>query len=176
MKTGKKFLVAVAMMLVPLAGCSGRDPRIPVDAQDVTLSSIGGPQTPPAMSDTPYFYTGFRDPARLVIRDNDAWLSAWSTLVQPYEASASAPPPPLIDFSTDMVVLAAMGERRSGGYTVEMKAAATQEQLYVSVTQTDPGMSCAVSLLLTQPVAVARLQRFDGPVTFVESQATCDCQ
>jgi len=174
MKSWKESLVAMAVLLVPLAACSGWDPRIPVDAQEVTPKSLGDPS---ASTGTLYLYTGYHDPARLVIRDAGAWASAWSTLVQPQGASASGSPPPAVDFSTDMVVLAAMGERTTGGYVIQLTAAAaTPEQVYVSVTQTDPGSSCIVTLALTQPVALARLQRFDGPVTFVESQATHDCQ
>lgn len=158
-------LLLTAVLLAGVAAC-GRDPRIPSDAQDLSLA-------PSADWRSSFYYTGYRYPAREVIRDQQAWDSAWSTI---HWGSSSVAAPPAVDFATEMVVLAAMGEHPTGGYSIQISEAALGvDAIYVLVTEKSPGQRCGLTQALTQPVALARLPRFDGEVKFLESQQTTNC-
>src|SRR5262245_391810 len=73
----KQSLVA-AVLIAMTAACGGGDPQIPADAQEMGLVPVGSAQQ--------YNSSGYTDRTRLVIRDQDAWASAWTT-VMAYSAS-----------------------------------------------------------------------------------------
>jgi protease stability complex PrcB-like protein len=115
----------------------------------------------------------FTEPARLVIRSQEEWASAWALI----QGSAAASPLPPVDFGADMVVVAATGTRRSGGYDIIIPDAALDAgTLRVGVVETTPGSGCAVETVLTSPVAAARVPRHDGPVEFVDETVAVACQ
>jgi PrcB C-terminal len=172
--TNVKAVLAVTLVAA-FAACSGHDPNIPGDAQQVSMAPVSGSQVSSSGGGVTnaYSYSGFQEPARLVITDDQAWASAWATLMQP---SPGASGPPHIDFSAQMVLLAAMGGRNTGGYSIDMtEAASTADTLYVSVLETSPGTSCITTDALTSPVALTRVVRFDGEVKFLENAKTIDC-
>jgi len=161
----KQSLVA-AVLIAMTAACGGRDPQIPADAQEMGLMPVGNSQQQ-------QHWSGFTERARLAIRDQDAWASAWTTVMA---QSASPVGPPQVDFESEMVVLAAMGQRNTGGYTIEIReAAANAEALYVSVVETSPGSGCGTTQALTQPVVMARVARYDGEVRFINNEVTRNC-
>jgi hypothetical protein len=123
---------------------------------------------------TPFrFHSGFEGRERLVIRDPATWERTWRALVA---AVQPAPPVPAVDFTRDMVVLAAMGTRRSGGFVIDVEGVYDGGgRVYAAVLETSPGAGCAVTLAITTPVAAVRVPRRDGPVTFVERSRTVDC-
>jgi len=160
-----KQSLAAAVLIAMAAACGGRDPQIPADAQEMGLAPVGSAQQ--------QSWSGFTERTRLVIRDQEAWGSAWSTVMGP---SASPIGPPQVDFQSEMVVLAAMGQRNTGGYTIEIReAAANAEALYVSVVETSPGSGCVTTDALTQPVVMARVARHDGEVRFINNEVTRNC-
>jgi hypothetical protein len=76
-----------------------------------------------------------------------------------------------------MVVVAALGQRNSGGYTIRVDSALTTiDGLTVWITTTDPGSHCLTTAALTQPVDIASLPRIDGAVRFVDVHSVVDCQ
>lgn len=119
------------------------------------------------------YNSGFRESARTVI-DNDAdWRKIWSA----YTANLGSPPPlPAVDFSHQEVLVAALGERNSGGYDMRISRIATSsDYLYVELTSTRPGPRCGTTAALTQPVDVVRIPRQHPPVMFIEKSAQIDC-
>ncbi|HEY8210989.1 MAG TPA: protease complex subunit PrcB family protein [Myxococcaceae bacterium] len=181
--TNVKAILAVALVAAVTA-CSNQDPdvlhdpNIPSGAQEVTMAPVGGTQVqvPNGNADftNTYFYSGFKEPARLVIRDQQAWASAWATLMKPNPGASG---PPIVDFSSEMVILAAMGERNRGGFGIDMtEAALASDALYVSVLETSPGVSCVTTDAITSPVALTRVARYDGEVKFSENARTTDCR
>jgi hypothetical protein len=167
-----KAVLAVALIAVT-AACSGRDPAIPSNATDVPLEQMG-PTAPQGQSSPGYYsHSGFNESARLVIRDQQGWADAWATLMQP---SPGADGPPQVDFQADMVLLAAMGWQSNGGYSIALDdAAKTDAMFYISVTETSPGAHCITAQVITQPVALVRVPRFDGEVKFIENTKTTNC-
>ena len=119
------------------------------------------------------YNSGFRQSVRTVI-DNDAdWRSAWSM----YTAGLGSPPPaPAVDFARYEVIVAALGERNSGGYDMRIsRLAMSSDFLYVELTSTRPGPRCFVTAALTQPVDMVRIPRQHPPVMFIEKSVEQDC-
>src|SRR6266508_4397374 len=70
-----------------------------------------------------FFRTGYRERARLVIRAAAEWAAAWKEL---WAGASPAPPLPAVDFSKEMVIVAAMGEQASGGHSIAVASAAVE--------------------------------------------------
>lgn len=118
-------------------------------------------------------YSGIADSSRLVIRDAAAWKSYWSAIHRPF---IPAPPPPEIDFAREIVVLAAMGTRPTGGFAIRIDSAlADSARLVVLIRQVIPGTGCAVPAAVTQPLDLVRIPATALPVSFAERLERTDC-
>ena len=117
--------------------------------------------------------TGISGRQRSVVRDAATWAQLWRTITSGY---SPAPPVPELDFDSEMAIVAAMGTRPSGGYSIHIDEVREADgQLHVEVREVSPGPNCLVSFAMTAPVVAVRVARRDGPVTFVEHAETVDC-
>lgn len=136
-------------------------PSAPETPQPLALTRI----TQPAFS-------GFDTPQRLVIRSQPAWEAAWATL---WARAGQVPPLPPIDFTRDVVLLAAAGARPTSGYFIAIEAAsATGEAATVTVRSYAPGAGCELLQVITTPVDAVSMPRRDR-VTFVEESQVRPC-
>lgn len=123
----------------------------------------------------PYAFSpnsGYEAAERLVIRDAAAWEAAWARL----HAGGSPRPLPAVDFTVHSVVLAALGQRASGGYGILLDSAvATVDSVIVHLHATSPGPRCGTTVALTEPVDLARIPHDVRPVAFRERQVVTDC-
>ena len=118
-------------------------------------------------------YNGFDRPVRAVIRDEESWRAAWTTL---YIGMSPVVVPPTIDFSRSTVILVALGPRATGGYDITVSRVARDAGvLYVQVTSTSPGDHCVVSMALTRPVDVVAVPHTVERVVFVEKRQVLQC-
>ena len=162
----------VPALVVALAACqvpTGNPPvtEIPSSAVAVDWNDAGAVRVAHA------YYSGFRQPLRTIV-DNDAeWRATWAT----YTAGLSpAPPAPAIDFARYDVIVAALGERNSGGYDMTIsRIARTSDYLYVELSSRRPGPRCLTTAALTQPVDLVRIPRLHPPVMFIEKSVQNDC-
>src|SRR5262249_44707676 len=70
---------------------------------------------------TSIWQSGFWDELRIIIRDRATWDTIWKRIVSPdpyHDPYNAVPPLPEIDFSREMLVVTAMGQRPSGGYRI----------------------------------------------------------
>jgi hypothetical protein len=119
------------------------------------------------------FYSGLVEPQRLIVRDAATWQQVWSAI---WRNQSPAPPQPNIDFGREMVAVAALGERPTGGFAILIDSAETTAGgVTVSVRTIVPGPGCGVTQALTQPVDIARLPRTDGAVTFKDKAEEQSC-
>ena len=119
------------------------------------------------------YYSPLLKAERLVIRDDAAWHVAWASL---YSNAVPMPAPPNVDFTQEMVVFVALGQRPTGGYSILVDSAATGASgLTVWVGTVSPGVRCGTSQALTQPVDIARIARIDAAVHFVDVPKVIDC-
>lgn len=120
------------------------------------------------------FYTGIQEPSRLVIRDLETWRSVWNRL---YDGSTPVPALPDIDFSKEILVVAALGERGSSGYIIVFEGAVENDAggADVIVRSLSPARNCATLTVLTQPVDIAKIPLKYSLVRFVERKGTAIC-
>ena len=159
-------IAGVAAIVAVIAGCGSPDVTQPV-----------GPTVPLVrLRADPYSfssYSGFEAPTRLVVRDAATWAAVWQQI---YDRETPVPPLPAIDFSREMIVVAALGSRGTGGYSILLEGATeTADGTAVTVKSTSPGSTCLVTEALTQPIDVARLPLRSGSVTFIEQTHVAKC-
>lgn len=119
------------------------------------------------------FYSGVCAPSFRVIRTAEEWASAWAELAAGHDP---IPTPPTVDFAAEMLLVATMGERITGGFVIDVERAAVQDgTLRVSVLETSPGPTCMTTQAITCPADVVRVPRRDGSVAFATRAAVHDC-
>jgi len=118
-------------------------------------------------------YAGIRDPIRTVIRDSTAWRRIWERINRPF---MPAPSLPVIDFDREMIVVASLGTRPSGGYDVVINGAEQDSTgIQISIRVATPAAGCPVSAVTTQPIDLARIAASDQPVRFREQNVVVAC-
>lgn len=118
-------------------------------------------------------FGGIETRERGVIRDQGEWAGVWSRLVGPFEPK---PALPAIDFTRDMVVVAAMGTRPTGGYGIRIDGVyGAGDRLYVVVVETSLDSACITTPAITAPVTAVRVARSDQRAAFVNrgNRAIC---
>ena len=162
----------VPVLLATLATCRapmGNSPvtAIPAGAIDVAWNDAG------AVRIAHSYNSGLRQSVRTVIGNDADWQAVWRM----YAARLGGPPPaPAIDFTRYEVLVAALGERTSGGYDISIsRIASTSDHLYVELVSTRPSSACGVTAALTEPVDIVRIPRAHAPVMFIEQSAQLAC-
>ncbi len=163
---GRSVLLAIALGALS-AGCQTMaEPRVPGDATLLQTQAV-----PSEVAQ--YLYTGVPDRRRLLVSGAEAWSDLWAEATAIYQ-----PPPavPQIDFGTEAVVIASMGTRPSGGYSIAIESVHEADgQIYVTVLETSPGRNCIVTAALTAPVHAVRIPRRNATVVFIERDERRDC-
>jgi hypothetical protein len=91
--------------------------------------------------------TGIAEARRLVIRDANGWAQFWAEL--------GTGERPDVDFTKDLVIAVAAGQRPSGGYEIAIESVNRVDgELSVSVVERSPSPNCVTTASLTQPVDV----------------------
>jgi len=120
---------------------------------------------------TSYLSFGISQRARLVIRDRDKFNELWNQIMRPV---SDKPALPDVDFSREMLIVAAMGQQPSVYYIIIDSACEVDNQLEVLVRSTS--FSCGAYLgMLPETVDIVRLPKTDLPVVFRETEGTSDC-
>jgi len=114
-------------------------------------------------------HTGIREARRMVIQDANAWAEFWSEL--------GVGDRPAVDFTRDIVIAVAAGERSSGGYEIAItRVTQVDGELRAEVRETSPGPNCLSASSLTQPVDVIVVQGVKPRSwSFVEQKAVRGC-
>jgi hypothetical protein len=122
----------------------------------------------------PAFNSGFETQTRLVVTSQAEWEAAWQRI---WQNERPVPAPPAVDFSREVVLVAAMGSRGSGGHHIQLQQAAAQPgNVVVRVVETSPGAACFVTAAITEPVDVVRLPRTPLPIEFQTVKAVHNCE
>lgn len=116
--------------------------------------------------------SGFTEPAEWVLRDADRFGEAWRTVHQGVPGASA----PTVDFGDRMVVLLALGERSTGGFSVRFDELVRKGSgAVVRYTVTTPGPGCMTTQMLTAPVDVVSVPSVDGEVRFDRRTVVQDC-
>jgi hypothetical protein len=174
------LLILAAAIVFGSAGAgssvSQSDPGRPVDITPMG-QTIAGTRMPFATG------CGIWDQLRLVVRDREIWADVWKRIHSfgPTYSIPQLPPPPLpdIDFSREMVVVAAMGRRPSSAYSIIIEGAYTYERSYrleIDVRSKENRNGCAAYPVMTAPIDMVRLPKTDRTVLFRETEVVPDCK
>ena len=162
------FLAVVACR--PAA--DGSTPNAPASRAPARSDSVALVRLRPG--DLPFLQSsGLRDSLRTVVREREAFAELWARMHAPF---GEKPAVPEIDFEREMIVVAALGTRSSGGYGIYLDSAEVdRDTLVVHVRRVQPGPTCGVTAALTEPVDLARAPRDARPVRFVEHSTVRQC-
>lgn len=120
------------------------------------------------------YYSGIDDSLHVVIRDRPRWRQFWTSI---HSRILPRPTLPEVDFGREIVLLAAMGRRPSGGFSLRIVAATeSADVLRVDVERREPGRGCILSAAVTSPVDIARVESRADSVLFVEHRRVEDCR
>jgi hypothetical protein len=107
---------------------------------------------------------GFSEFERLVVRDQTRWEDVWAraTYGQP-----SPPAIPAVDFTRDMLIVAAAG-RMNPGDRIQIDSAGVRQNLYVIVVRTI--VECEPFPADAYPLTIVRVLLDERPVAFSEER------
>ncbi|HET7462474.1 MAG TPA: protease complex subunit PrcB family protein [Longimicrobium sp.] len=119
------------------------------------------------------YSSGVETAMRETLRDATAWRALWTRLT----SRAGPPvPPPEVDFAREMVLVAALGQRSSGGYAIRIESVRQAGgEMVATVVQTSPGPRCGVTGALTAPADVVIVPRSDAAVRWTVRETVTDC-
>lgn len=155
---------ALACALAAAAGCSKEEPAAPPARDGVVVTDIRpeGEEVPflRAFPGTPN--GGIREETRAVIRDAKAWEETWARA----SLHLGPPPkPPAVDFAKEMPVIAALGEKPTGGWSVEIVGARkVGGRLRILYAVREPGPGEVAAQVVTRPWHAVVLPASDLPV------------
>lgn len=169
MKTGAFWVMAGCLLA---AACGGGGPT---GAVEIRSETVGGQRIElRALFPQPVYYSGVDAPAREVLRSEAQWQAAVSRI---FRLQQPQPVAPAVDFGREAVVLAAMGTRNTGGYTITVDSAtATAEAIHVFVTERSPGRACVTTQALTAPVHAVAIPADGRAVQFHETVVVRACE
>jgi hypothetical protein len=117
--------------------------------------------------------SGLDQPLSEVVRDEATWVELWDRIHRGVTPRLS---PPAVDFSRHMLIAVATGTRPSGGFNITVQSVVAHEgRLEVEVLETCPAPDAIVTMALTRPVEVVRLDRVpQGPVFRHSRSPSCE--
>ena len=119
------------------------------------------------------FYSGVDARERLVVQTAAEWSSLWERI-----HSRQSPVPPIVqpDFNSEVALVATMGEKPSGGYTITIDSVTRHERgSIVYVTEKSPSDTCFTPAVLTQAVHAIRAPKTDGGIWWRERATVENC-
>ncbi len=143
----------------PVPAPSGASAYVPYDANSLPIRRIGQWST-----------SGISTPERVVIRDDSSYARFWNGL--------GAGERPSVDFSRDVVIAVAAGQRQTGGHSIAVgRVVRSGQGLAVEVVETEPGSGCSVTQAITQPVDVIAVAAADAKTwSFSDRKVTAECR
>ena len=152
-------------LTTPELVCRGKAVAVSLLARPYGME-LSGPRTS-------YLQGGISQRARLVIRDRDKFKELWDQITR---ATSDKPPLPEVDFSREMIIVAAMGGPQSSRNEIIIDSACeVDNQLEVMIRSTK-FLPCGLQAgLPPETVDIVRLPKTDLPVVFKEIEVTVDC-
>jgi PrcB C-terminal len=104
--------------------------------------------------------SGIRGPLQTVIRNQDEWKALWK---RHSSTDTNPSPAPIVDFNREMVVGIFLGEKRTGGYEVEIVRTEQRDSLlYFYYREKSPPPGAMVTQALTQPFHLVKIAKYEN--------------
>jgi len=114
-------------------------------------------------------FSAFREPKRELIKDKSEFEKAWAQCSARDESRTKIPD---VDFETEMVLLVAMGQQRTGGYAIEITAVTpTQDRVRVALKTKEPAPGGITIQALTAPFHMVAVPRSELKLEFITQSA-----
>ena len=131
--------------------------------------SANGAQSLPIRSLKKGAFSGIREVKQEIVKSADAWEKLWK---QHATAAGESDKIPAVDFSKEMVVVATMGTKRSGGYTIEIVGVEARDKaLKISVKKSSPPPDAMTIQALTAPFHFVAVPKSNLKPEFVEANS-----
>lgn len=120
-------------------------------------------------------YSDLVEGTQAVLRDEEAYAAFWERL---HADRDSVPERPGVDFDEEVVVAIVLGQRSTGGYSVEIDEVLTSAAggtIQVRFTEAVPGEDCFVTQALTSPYVLVTVKAQDEDFTFEGAEETRSC-
>ena len=178
-------LVLVFLLLTGLSLWFGAQGTPPVECRGKSLPiriyefgpKMTGPSLPLRFGGTrPFPHLSFSSAkgVRLVVKNQDQYNEFWKQFTAPIHPGNWVPPMPQIDFSKEMLILSAMGQRPSSGFWNIIDGACESEgRLEIFISNLEGGGCGAALTVITSPADAVLIPRSDLPVVFRETELTC---
>ena len=112
--------------------------------------------------------SGFQEPQERFITTLDEWIQLWARRQGNLDTKK---PHPRVDFDRDVVLVATLGMKSSGGYSIEItRIVKTKDDIQVFVKRTAPPEGAKPAAAQTSPFVLARMKKPDRPVTFLDEE------
>ena len=106
-------------------------------------------------------YCGHVEKANYVINSLEEWTNLLET------SHLNRIKLPKINFTTNTVIATFMGERKTGGYSVEIKKIKDSgKEIIVYIKERAPAKGAIKTMLLTQPYHIVKVKKIKKPVVF----------
>jgi PrcB C-terminal len=113
----------------------------------------------------------YPDATEQVLQTPAELSAAWGTIHGP-----DTEPVPTVDFSRQMVVLIALGQRSTGGYSLRFDGLSSDAgTTVVRYTLTSPGPGCMAAQVLSSPVELVAVPKAAGPLRFDKTLVVARC-
>jgi hypothetical protein len=112
-------------------------------------------------------FSGIQEAQHLVITNRAQWTDLWEKHMARNDPKKPAPE---VDFSKETVLFVCAGQKRSGGYTIEIRdVREVNGKTEVLVTSKEPKPGGFNISALTAPFQIVAVPRITGEVKFVEA-------
>lgn len=113
-----------------------------------------------------------------IVQDAGEFKRIWRILYPTctYESYVHAPKSPEINFSKEVVVVAALGQENNGGYAIRViEVVQGDGQVEVLVKMTAPATGCYVTASVIWTIDIIRMEIPSKPVSIPANNETTDC-
>ena len=172
----KRVLLSLALSLIsiPALQVLQATREVGYQGKPVAVTQLGPQRSGPRSS---FGNSIIKDQFRVVVRDRDTWLEVWKRIYQVVPSNGPYPEVPEIDFSREMVVVAAMGQRPTSGYDIIVDSAYQRDDRLEVVVKSVMYWKCyGVFMMVTSPIDIVRLPKIERPVVFREIEVAPDCK
>lgn len=168
---------AAIVIFALIAGCSTRG----IPAQAVTQNGEIRRDFATVTGDVVSPYSGgpAQPAAYHIVKSRQAWEELWRELeprTSRKQGQTVPNPLPGFDFQRSVLIIAAMGTRPTGGYSVEISSVVeTSQRIVVTVAEQSPGSKCVTTQSFTYPIAIATTAQTQKPFEFEFVRTTQQC-
>lgn len=116
---------------------------------------------------------GIEEAKNVVIKDQARWKAIWNKV---HENDPDDVDLPAIDFQNKMIIAVFDGKHSSGGFDITIdQVCKTNNATQVNVIKEQPGSGCNVTMAITSPYQIVKVDRQSGSVDFSTTNKTRSC-